>query len=291
MKPDNTFAILIPTRNRPKILQRTLEELQSRGFGGHPLIVYDDASDDPDQTAKVISHWGKAYLIWGKVRGGQTKGRNILINECPYEYALFLDDDSWPENYAAVIEANLSMASSHLSIATFQYKSLADGRLSVPEGTPRRQVTSFLGGASMIKLADLRRVGGYREFFTYGYEEPELALRLWLSGARIEYFPDVVVTHNQFYTAEERRDSKEYDYLYARNAILMSSLNFPFFFGLPHGLLRSLRRSLLKRRNGWAKLRGTASGLYMTFRGSGIRQPCTWKQTWAWLAFCRRYQL
>lgn len=288
MKPNNQLAILIPTRNRPKILQRTLKELHNRGFGSYPLFVYDDASDNPEDVAQVVSCWEDARLIQGEIRGGQAQGRNILIKECSCEYGLFLDDDSWPEDRTAVLEALEIMVSAHLAVATFQCRALADGRLSVPEETPRKQVNSFLGGASMAFLPDLLRIGGYRESFVYGYEEPELALRLWLSGSRIEYIPNVIVTHNQFDSAEEKRNFQEYDYLYARNAILMSSLNFPLLFGLPHGLLRSFRRSFHKKRNTWAKFSGTFSGVFSIFSGSQIRQPCTWKQTREWLAFCRR---
>ena len=73
-------SILIPTRNRPAILRRTLDELIGRGFGAHPLLVYDDASDDPKEVAEVGTLWpGDSRVIRSDARTGQAKGRNILM--------------------------------------------------------------------------------------------------------------------------------------------------------------------------------------------------------------------
>jgi GT2 family glycosyltransferase len=132
-------------------------------------------------------------------------------------------------------------------------------------------------------------VGGYRECFVYGYEEPELAMRLWLAGRRVEYLPGIVVAHNQFHSAEENRDYREYDYLYARNGILMSSMNMPWWFGLPHGLLRSVRRSAYQRRNYWVKLSGTLSGIYLSFTMRKERNPCSPRKALEWFRFSRNY--
>jgi GT2 family glycosyltransferase len=158
--------------------------------------------------------------------------------------------------------------------------------MSVPSGVGRTAVSSFLGGASLFHLPSVLAVGGYRECFVYGYEEPELAFRLWLAGMKIEYLP-IMISHNQFHSPQEQRDYREYDFLYARNGILMSSLNMPLWFGLPHGLLRSLRRSLYLRRNFWVKARGTCAGIWMTFNLWSERNPCSFAQAREWLHFTR----
>ena len=281
------LSILIPTRNRPGILQRTLNELDSGGFSGHPLFVYDDASDDPTAIADVVAIWSGAHLIRGEKRGGQARGRNSLLQATQCNYALMLDDDSWPEDREALMEAVEAMAEDELGVATFQYRALADGKLSISDGQIRGRVASFLGGASVFHVPTILGLGGYREEFIYGYEEPELALRLWLAGVPIEQFPDVVVAHNHFETPDEKRDHREYDRLYSRNGILMSSLNMPLVLGLPHGMLRSLRRSLQSRRNIGAKARGTLAGALDTFSLWPERRPCSWKQALAWVKFSR----
>jgi glycosyltransferase involved in cell wall biosynthesis len=281
------LSILIPTRNRPGILQRTLSELESGGFGGHPLLVYDDASDDPKAITDVVATWSGAHLIRGEKRGGQARGRNRLLQATESDYALMLDDDSWPEDREALMRALEAMAGDALGVATFQYRALADGKLSISEGQTRGRVASFLGGASVFNVPSVFGLGGYREAFIYGYEEPELALRLWLAGVPIEQFPEVVVAHNHFETPDEKRDHREYDRLYSRNGILMSSLNMPLVLGLPHGMLRSLRRSLQSRRNLGAKAGGTLAGVLDTFSLWRERSPCSWTQALAWVKFSR----
>jgi GT2 family glycosyltransferase len=276
------LAILIPTRNRPAILRRTLEELLGGGFGGHPLLIYDDASADGKAVAEVAALWPESRLIRSETRAGQARGRNVLMRESPCEFALFLDDDSWPESHAAIINALEVARADALTVASFHYRALADGRLSLPPEQARTRAKCFLGGASLFHVPTVLSVGGYRECFIYGYEEPELSLRLWLAGHRIEYLPGIAVVHNQFYTPDENRDYREYDYLYAQNSILMSSLNMPCWYGLPHGLIRSVRRSVYLRRNFWAKVRGTFSGVWLSFALWRERKPCSIRKAIEW---------
>ena len=277
------ISILIPTRNRPGILRRTLEELLARGFGGYPLLVYDDASDVPGEIAGVMAMWPGGRVIHGKERGGQAKGRNTLLRAANTEYALLLDDDSWPEDRAVFEAAADEVEKGGYGVGTFQYRALSDGAYSVGKDVPRAQVTSFLGGACLFHIPQVMRVGGFFEELVYGYEEPELSMRLWLHGIGIEQFPEVVAAHNQFYTPEEGRDYREYDYYYARNCILMSSMNLPIVMGLPYGLARSVRWTFYRKRNPGAKVKGVVAGIADTFRMWGKRVPCGYAKGWEWI--------
>jgi GT2 family glycosyltransferase len=287
MNFDQQLAILIPTRNRPGILQRTLDELKLRGFNGHPLLVYDDASEDSKAVATVVASWLGSRLIRSPTRTGQAKGRNRLMRETTAEFALFLDDDSWPEDRTVLLRELEVISRDGLAVATFQYRSLADGKLSASPKQGRCRVSTFLGGASVLHVPSVLAVGGYREVLVYGYEEPELAVRLWLAGMKMEYLPGVVVAHNHFETPNEKRDHREYDYFYARNSLLMSSLNMPFWFGLPHGLARSLRFSLYNRRNLGTKAKATLAGIGLSFSLWRQRTPCSARQAFEW---CRPHK-
>ena len=277
------ISILIPTRNRPGILRRTLEELLARGFGGYPLLVYDDASDEPCEIAAAVAIWPGGRVIHGRERGGQAKGRNALLRKASTEYALLLDDDSWLEDRVVFEAAADEVETGGYGVGTFQYRALCDGAYSVGKDVPRARVTNFLGGACLFHIPQVMRVGGFFEELVYGYEEPELSMRLWLHGIGIEQFPEVVAAHNQFDTPDEARDYREYDYYYARNSILMSTMNLPLVLGLPHGLLRSVRRSLYQRRNVAAKVKGTVTGVVDTFRLGGMRKPCGIAKAWEWI--------
>jgi GT2 family glycosyltransferase len=276
------LAILIPTRNRPGILATTLEELRKAGLGEVPLWVYDDCSSDPGATLKVAREWPTVRVITGKQRVGQAEGRNVLMKSCGREFGLFLDDDSFPKTSAGLEKHLCHQPDSRRAVTTFQYMDVPNKRLSTPPEIGEGESRSFQGGASLFHIPTVMALGGFRSFFIYGYEEPELSLRLQMNGYCIWYDPAIVVHHNHFETPAEFRNNTEYDYLYARNSILLSSLNMPLILGLPIGMARSLRRSLYLKRNLWSKARGTVSGIWLSLYLWAERRPCSWRKAFEW---------
>jgi len=281
------LAILIPTRNRPGILGGTLKELQTAGLGNVPLWVYDDCSTDAEGIRSVVRGWPGGQVIRGLKRVGQAEGRNVLMRSCGKEFGLFLDDDSFPVSMAGFVRHLETPRDPRRAIVTFQYLDVPTQRLSVAPDTGEGFTGSFHGGGSLFHISTVLGLGGLRSFFVYGYEEPELAMRVRLSGRHIWYDPTVVIHHNHFETPNERRDHQEYDYLYARNSILMSSLNMPLWLGLPHGLARSVRRSFFRRRNARTKIWGTWSGILLSFSLWRERTPCSSRQAFDWCRFSK----
>lgn len=281
------LAILIPTRNRAGILATTLKELQGAGLGDVPLWIYDDCSADPAAISKTVEGWPKVRVITGKKRVGQAEGRNVLMRACGKEFGLFLDDDSYVKSSAGLEKHLVHDPESRRAVVTFQYMDVPTQRLSTPAELEEGVSRSFQGGGSLFHIPTILGLGGFRSFFIYGYEEPELSCRLQLNDYHIWYEPKVVVHHNHFETPAEFRDHREYDYLYARNSILMSSLNMPLWMGLPYGLARSIRRSLFRRRHFWPKVCGTAAGIRDSFALWGERTPASAARTRAWIQFSK----
>lgn len=281
------LAILIPTRNRPGILATTLQELKKAGLGDAPLWVYDDCSADPEAIRRVVQEWPEGKVIRGQTRVGQAQGRNVLMRSCGREFGLFLDDDSFPVSAAGLERHLAGPRPPQRTIVTSQYLDVPTQRLSTPPDIGEGPARSFQGGGSLFHIPTVLGFGGFRSFFVYGYEEPELATRIRMRGFEIWYDPSVIVHHNHFDTPNECRDHREYDYLYARNSILMSSLNMPLWFGLPHGLARSVRRSFYRRRHVWPKLRGTVAGVWQSFSLWRERTPASLRQTIEWWRFNR----
>ena len=207
-------AILIPTRNRPAILANTVRQLQRLGLQSLPLWVYDDASDDPKAAPDAVSAWPGARVVRGDVRVGQAKGRNVLLRACNCEYAIMLDDDQYflSQTSIEVIGRYLEQHAVRRDFAVLAFQSVnkADGVLGTPKDVSAGPSPSFMGGACLFHVPSVLSVGGYREFFIYGYEEPELAARLWLNGLQIWYDPAIVVEHNQDYSPAENRSFREY---------------------------------------------------------------------------------
>jgi len=281
------LGILIPTRNRAEILSTTLRELGRAGLGKVPLWVYDDCSTESAAIQSVVREWPNGQVIRGKTRVGQAEGRNILMRSCDKQFGLLLDDDSFPISSMGLQRHLQENREPKRAIITFQYLDVPTQRLSTPNEVGEGLARTFQGGGSLFHIPSVLKVGGFRSFFIYGYEEPELAMRVRLNGYEIWYDPSIVVRHNHFETPNENRDYGEYDYLYARNSILMSSLNMPLWFGLPHGLARSVRRSFFRRRNLWPKLRGTISGISLSLSLWANRTPCSVNQALEWCRFSK----
>ncbi len=286
-KPLDKLAILIPTRNRPGILATTLQELRKAGLGETVLWVYDDCSTDPEATKKAVQDWPQGRVIRGQTRVGQAQGRNVLMRACEKEFGLFLDDDCFLTSTAGLVRHMEHRKELRRAVITFQCLDVPTQRRSPPTEISEGSSHSFHGGASLFHIPTIMGLDGYRGFFIYGYEEPELSMRIQMKGLQIWYDPAVVVHHNHFETPNEYRNEREYDYLYARNSILMSSLNMPLWFGLPHGLARSIRRSLYRSRNFGAKARGTLAGLWLSLTLWRERTPCRFKQALAWCRYVK----
>ena len=99
--PDCT--ILIPTRNRAKELEETVRLLCERGLSDTPVIVVDDASDDPDATEAAVADLKNCRVIRQTKRTGQAGARNVGLRASATTYALLLDDDAHPDNPEALV--------------------------------------------------------------------------------------------------------------------------------------------------------------------------------------------
>ena len=276
-------AIMIATRNRPKILAETLARLQEKNFGGYPLWIYDDASEDATAIGQTLAAWPGAHLVREETQRGQAHGRNVLMQSCGTPYAICLDDDQYFLEEGQLKSHLVAERTAETCAAiSFQCVAKKDGRLDRPAELPSGPTTWFMGGCVLFHVPSVLGVGGYRTWWKYGYEEPELALRLYAAGHGLWYDASILVEHNQFYDPTERRDFGEYDYLYARNAVLLTSLNYPLLLGLPLGIARSVRRALYMRRNYGRKLVGLWHGMVMTFTRWPERTPLDWRRALAW---------
>lgn len=283
--PTENAAILISTRNRGEILRDSLLHLQDAGLGGAPLWIYDDASSDREEAGDACRDWPGATVIRGGTRVGQARGRNELLRRCNRTFALMIDDDQYFQDVGPLAE-HLA-APSPPAVVAFQSVSTRDGGCAIA-GPPRvGDAATFMGGACLFHVPSILGVGGYREFFVYGREEPELAMRLWLRGQRLRLDSRVTVLHNHRTVEDAARDYREFDFLQTRNAVLAYTMNVPLLPGFYLGLGRALSFGYHSGRFPGAVARGLVSGIVQTFVHAGDRTPVTLRQYRKW----RKYQL
>jgi GT2 family glycosyltransferase len=283
------LTIIIPTRNRPDALRESLAQMRAIGLGQEQYLVYDDASDRPEATEQVCAEMPRASCIRGSPRVGQAQGRNVLFGLCQTPYILMMDDDTWFTEAGALpglIERNLCYEGIGRATAVCsQVIRTYDGHSLFPRDTPCKQILSPFGNGCIVCRHDVLRAGAFRGFFRYRHEETEMGLRLWAQDFKVVYDPSLAVAHKESYVA---RSAREYDYLSARNLILMHALNCPGIHGLPLGLARALRLLLCRRINPTAVLKGCVDGLltYRTHRHEAtIMSPAKYRD---YLKFTRK---
>lgn len=210
---------------------------------------------------------------------GVPGGRNLGAAAATGDILAFLDDDATvatPETVRAAL--GRFDAEPDLGVVALRIVDPVSGttmRRHVPRlrsGDAERSgpVTSFLGGACLIRRRAFGQVGGYEAALFYALEETDLAWRLVDAGWRIDYVADAVVHHpatdiSRHGAAHERT---------ARNRVVVARRLLPMPLGPLYvttwaaiTLLRG--RSVAAVRDWW---RGTRAGLAAPVE----RRPIGW---------------
>jgi len=93
------ISVVIPTRNREKMLLRAVESVRNQRHVSAPeIIVIDDSEAENRHLEKRLSDMGVRYICSGGNKGGGFS-RNLGIKHASGEFVAFLDDDDlWDEN-------------------------------------------------------------------------------------------------------------------------------------------------------------------------------------------------
>jgi len=236
--PTPEYTIICSTRNRPNVLSTSLKKTRGVIPGYIPIIVFDDASDDPSLLDSSLSGISNISIIYSKTRVGPGAGRNECMRQATTPYCLSLDDDCYLEetpDFSRLM--NRLDSDSDLAVVSLRYYNPINDFYG-PETDQPGYATTMLGGGSLLRKDLVLKAGGYLDWLVYGSEDSELATRLNLLGYRIWYEPSVIVIHEHVPVA---RDHKWATFYYVRNALLISVLHKGFAKGFAIGLFRALR--------------------------------------------------
>lgn len=94
--PDSPFlGIVIPTVNREKLLQRSLDSVLAQAYADFEVIIVDSASTDG--TREVVRDYAardaRVRLITEEVRRGVCPARNLGVDASSATWVVFLDSD------------------------------------------------------------------------------------------------------------------------------------------------------------------------------------------------------
>ncbi|MDZ7732939.1 MAG: glycosyltransferase family A protein [Acidimicrobiia bacterium] len=97
MSPTPDLSVVVPTRDRPHLLDRVPGRALADQDVDRPyeVVVVDDASHDADAVATVVGRYDVARLLRGEGRG-PAAARNRGAHETAGPVARFTDDDCRP---------------------------------------------------------------------------------------------------------------------------------------------------------------------------------------------------
>lgn len=209
-----SISVVIPTFNRARLAQRTVEFLL--GLACHEqimqIILVDDRSTDDSVAYLSAQNFGPKVRVLTSSTKGRAGARNTGIREARGDIVLFLDDDI--RCARDLIGAHLRAHEEHAEPVAVQGRVLPDPESNATvwgEYEDRRfekihrlasasptdaPYNCFLTGNVSIPREALQRVGGFDESFAgYGFEDYDLGRRLRKHGVRLIYAEDALAYH------------------------------------------------------------------------------------------------
>jgi GT2 family glycosyltransferase len=227
----------------------------------------------------------KVRVIALEDNAGIPGGRNVGLTAATGEVMVFLDDDGWlPDRRTAERLRAVFAARPALGIVSFRIVDPETGhtaRRHVPRvrvGDPERSssVTTFLGGACVIRRAVFDRCGDLPAAFFYGHEETDLAWRALDAGFEIRYDAGAIMYHPGNEPSTRHPSFLENN---ARNRVWLARRRLPIPL-VPAYLATWIGITVYRHRDGQV-LRAWFRGFVDGWRTDpGPRHPIRWRTVW-----------
>jgi glycosyltransferase involved in cell wall biosynthesis len=202
------LSVIVPTRDRPAPLRRTLTGLANQDLepSGYEIIVVDDGSEPPVTVAELCD--SPALRVVRLEHGERSAARNAGAAHATGRTLVFIDDDILLEKgaLAAHLAAHrewpgaLVVGSVRLPEALTQTPFGAFRQRLELEGLPQRrgpvaQPNLCTAQNMSISKDQFLKLGGFDRFIVSA-EDQDLALRHSAAGGTIVFLPEAVAVHN-----------------------------------------------------------------------------------------------
>lgn len=193
-------SVVVPTRDRPELLERLVRSLLAQDHPSFEVIVVDDGSDEPpDRVLERVcgpAEAGRLRLLRLDENRGPATARNLGWRSAMSPLIAFIDDDcvatpSW-------LHALCNAAAPDVIV---QGRTTPDGDMRSASAWAKSQninrVTMRFETCNLLIPKDvLERLNGFDERFPAAAgEDTDLGFRAIESGSRVVFAPDAHVRH------------------------------------------------------------------------------------------------
>lgn len=201
------ISIIICTYNRVFWLEKCLDSVIKQNYSDYEIIVvYFDAKDG---TKDLLEKYPVKAIEQTEL-SGWSAACNIGIEASNGEIIAFIDDDvivqnDWLQKLSKAYEnhdvSGVGGPVYKLNSKEFQYKKpkinkygdFQNASFNSKIGT--NEFLFLAGGNMSFKKEVLNKVKGFDPYFTYGYGETDLCVRITNSGYKLLFDPNVIVWH------------------------------------------------------------------------------------------------
>ena len=181
------IAYVLPTRDRPETLARTIAGLERLPRHDAQVIVVDNASRVPPKLPVELANGLPVTLLMrGENEGAAARNAGVLAADASCEWIVMLDDDSHPVNAGLLdalrdAEADVGAVQAEILLPRGENEGSGEGMRHEAGGLPE----VFIGCGVAIRREAFVAAGGYDASFNYYVEEYDLAAKLLLAGWRV----------------------------------------------------------------------------------------------------------
>jgi GT2 family glycosyltransferase len=173
------ISYVLPTRNRPDVLERTLRALGALPCHDAEVIVVDNASDLPPHAPVVLNNGLPVHLHFRtNNEGAAARNHGVRESDPSSRWIVMLDDDSHPLDLR-FLEALGEQPGDVAAVSAEIFLPSPRGREA--GGLPE----VFTGCGVAVRRDAFLEAGGYDPSFNYYVEEYDLSAKLLLAGHRV----------------------------------------------------------------------------------------------------------
>jgi glycosyltransferase involved in cell wall biosynthesis len=217
------LSVVMPTRNKRALLERTLSALlaQDAGTDAWDVVVVNDGSTDDTGAAlaRLATSQPRLRVVTPPRNVGRAAARNLGWREAGGRWILFLDDDILTP--PGLLRAHLDLLGSVPDAGTigpavtapeivdaphFHYIDTRGVAKLPPGPAPGKYFVTQNAGVPRAALAE---VGGFDEgYAAYGFEDMDIGFLLEDAGVRFQVLPAPVPWHIHHHTLADYLEKK-----------------------------------------------------------------------------------